>query len=95
MPRSSFSLSLCQVVEMFGAGTAAIVSPIKGINFEGKELVIPLNKKDPEAMSGDIAARMARALMDIQVFCFLCVCRANQAALCVCGWVWVGLGVTG
>merc|ERR1719158_1006980 len=55
-----------RVVEMFGAGTAAIVSPIKGINFEGKELVIPLNKKDPEAMSGDIAARMARALMDIQ-----------------------------
>ena len=54
---------------MFGAGTAAIVSPIKGIRYEDqkKDLVIPLDRDNPDAMSGPLAARLARVLMDIQV----------------------------
>jgi branched-chain amino acid aminotransferase len=42
----SSNLSLCQA---FGAGTAAIVSPVEGFHFQGTDYKIPLNPKDATA----------------------------------------------
>jgi branched-chain amino acid aminotransferase len=37
------------MLEAFGAGTAAIISPVDGISFEGKDYTIPLDPKNPKA----------------------------------------------
>jgi len=52
-----------RMIEAFGAGTAAIVSPVEGFHFDGKDYAIPLN----EAINcGDLTKEMADTLMDIQ-----------------------------
>lgn len=61
------ALDAGKVFEAFGAGTAAVVSPIKAIGFGGKDYEIPLDKSNPDAMIGPIAKRLADAIMDIQV----------------------------
>ncbi len=55
-----------RILEAFGAGTAAVVSPIQTINFRGKDLSIPLNKNDPSAGIGPLAKRFAETIMSIQ-----------------------------
>ena len=54
------------MIEMFGAGTAAIVSPIKAINYLGADLKIPLDPSDPTKQAGKLAMRMADTIMGIQ-----------------------------
>ena len=56
-----------QLIEAFGAGTAAIVSPIKGISFRGTEYEIPLDPDNPEAGAGKLTKRLANDIMAIQV----------------------------
>lgn len=41
-----------RMVEAFGAGTAAIVSPVEGFQYKGKDYAIPLNPDKPEDMAG-------------------------------------------
>ncbi len=60
-------LSVAQLIEAFGAGTAAIVSPVSGFHFQGVDYKVPLNKKDPNAKSGELAQRLWDSLIDIQV----------------------------
>jgi len=55
-----------RLIEAFGAGTAAIVSPVNGIAFEGKEYAIPLDKENPQAKSGKLAQRLMDTIMGIQ-----------------------------
>eukprot|EP01118_Nematostelium_gracile_P018249 TRINITY_DN8056_c0_g1_i1.p1 TRINITY_DN8056_c0_g1~~TRINITY_DN8056_c0_g1_i1.p1 ORF type:complete len:407 (-),score=116.36 TRINITY_DN8056_c0_g1_i1:8-1096(-) len=55
-----------RLYEAFGAGTAAVVSPIKAISYKGKEYAIPLDASDPNAGIGKMAKRMADSIMDIQ-----------------------------
>jgi len=55
-----------RLIEAFGAGTAAVVSPIKGICYKEKELAIPLNKEDPSQSIGPLTKKIADAIMDIQ-----------------------------
>ena len=66
-----------RVKEMFGSGTAAIVSPIKQIRLvkaknssgeitEYEDLIIPLNPKDPKAQAGPLTQRLSDTLMSIQ-----------------------------
>ena len=47
---------------------AAIVSPVKGIHYRGKDYVIPLGKADPNATGkiGPLAEKMASTIMGIQ-----------------------------
>ena len=52
--------------ELFGAGTAAIVSPIKKIFYEGKDVHIPLDPKDPKSQAGPLTKRIADTIMGIQ-----------------------------
>ena len=53
-----------RVIEAFGAGTAAIVAPVKGFAFEGKEYDIPLGGKGGKA--GALTERLSETLMGIQ-----------------------------
>ena len=55
-----------RVLEMFGAGTAAIVSPIKRIKFNDVDLAIPLDPKDPKAQAGPLTAKFANTMLGIQ-----------------------------
>lgn len=48
-----------RIVEMFGSGTAAIVSPIKCLNFKGKDCEIPCNN--------GLAERLFKQITQIQV----------------------------
>ena len=53
-----------RMIEAFGAGTAAIVAPVKGFHFEGKDYDIPLGGKGGKA--GELAERLTDTLMGIQ-----------------------------
>lgn len=55
-----------RVLEVFGAGTAAVVSPVKEIAHGGKVWSVPLDPKDASAGAGPWARRIWRELADIQ-----------------------------
>lgn len=55
-----------RLLEAFGAGTAAVVSPIKGIGYGGRDYAIPLDPADPSAGAGPIARRVWTELLAIQ-----------------------------
>ena len=55
-----------RIIEMFGAGTAAIVSPIKRIKFDEHDLNIPLDSTDPDAQAGPLTKKIAETIMGIQ-----------------------------
>jgi hypothetical protein len=64
-------MPVTQLIEAFGAGTAAIVSPVSGFHFQGVDYKVPLNKNDPKAKSGELAQRLWDSLIDIQVCGFV------------------------
>jgi branched-chain amino acid aminotransferase len=51
-----------RVIEAFGAGTAAIVSPIKAIHYRGKDYAVPLGKNG----AGDLTMRLLDTIQSIQ-----------------------------
>jgi branched-chain amino acid aminotransferase len=53
-----------RMVEAFGAGTAAIVAPVKAFAFQGKEYPVPLSGRDGKA--GKLTERLSETLMGIQ-----------------------------
>ncbi|KAI8923509.1 aminotransferase [Entophlyctis helioformis] len=55
-----------RILEMFGAGTAAIVSPIKRIHYDNQDLNIPVDPKDPTSQAGPLTKRFADTIMGIQ-----------------------------
>lgn len=55
-----------RIIEAFGSGTAAIVSPVKGIVYGDKEYVIPLDKNDSNAASGPLTKHLFERLLRIQ-----------------------------
>ncbi|KAI8889335.1 branched-chain amino acid aminotransferase [Backusella circina FSU 941] len=55
-----------RIIEMFGAGTACIVSPIKRIGFNGMDIHIPLDPSNPESQAGPLTKQINDAIMDIQ-----------------------------
>lgn len=55
-----------RLLEMFGSGTAAIVSPIKHIHWRGKGFDIPLDPSKPDSQAGPLAKRFADTILDIQ-----------------------------
>lgn len=66
MPQLRDAVKAGRVLEMFGAGTACIVSPIKVIEYLGEDLQIPLDPKDPNSQAGPYTKRFNDAIMDIQ-----------------------------
>jgi branched-chain amino acid aminotransferase len=55
-----------RMIEAFGAGTAAVVSPVNRIAFEDKDYAIPLDKDDKNAKAGKLARRIWDTLTNIQ-----------------------------
>ncbi|KAJ1976598.1 branched-chain-amino-acid transaminase bat2 [Dimargaris xerosporica] len=55
-----------RLLEVFGAGTACIVSPVKRISYLGRDIHIPLDPKDPESQAGPLARRINETLLGIQ-----------------------------
>jgi branched-chain amino acid aminotransferase len=66
MPQLVKAVSENRVIEMFGAGTAAIVSPIKRICYKDVDYDIPLDKDDKNAQAGKLTRRLAETIMGIQ-----------------------------
>ncbi|RKP05492.1 aminotransferase [Thamnocephalis sphaerospora] len=55
-----------RLIEMFGAGTACIVSPIKRIQYMGEDIMVPLDPSDPTCQAGPITRRLNDELLAIQ-----------------------------
>mmetsp|Transcript_37170 Transcript_37170/g.61134 ORF Transcript_37170/g.61134 Transcript_37170/m.61134 type:complete len:405 (-) Transcript_37170:148-1362(-) len=55
-----------RMLESFGAGTAAIVSPVNRIGWKGKDYAIPLDREDPNANAGPLATELFNTILDIQ-----------------------------
>ncbi|CAG8465351.1 1109_t:CDS:2, partial [Acaulospora colombiana] len=55
-----------RLIEMFGSGTACVVSPIKGIYYRGLNLTVPLDPNDASSQAGPVTRRLADTLMGIQ-----------------------------
>lgn len=53
-----------RLLEVFGSGTAAVISPVSAINYLGEDVKIPLTGKDGKI--GPVAERLWRELSDIQ-----------------------------
>lgn len=51
------------LIEMFGAGTAAIVSPVDRVGFKGRDIQIPAGEEG----AGPIAKAMLKSITDIQL----------------------------
>ncbi len=60
------ALKAGRVLEMFGAGTAAVVSPINLIGYLGTDYKVPLDAANPAANAGPLAARLSDTIMGIQ-----------------------------
>eukprot|EP00744_Colponema_vietnamica_P003400 GILI01005214.1.p1 GENE.GILI01005214.1~~GILI01005214.1.p1 ORF type:complete len:405 (-),score=96.86 GILI01005214.1:69-1235(-) len=52
-----------RLIEAFGAGTAAIVSPVKRFHFHGQDYNCPIDEAEG---AGPLARRFAKTIMDIQ-----------------------------
>lgn len=52
-----------RLLEMFGAGTAAVVSPVDRVGFQGRDIHIPCG----EDGAGAIAKTMLKTITDIQL----------------------------
>ncbi|OMJ13915.1 Branched-chain-amino-acid aminotransferase [Smittium culicis] len=55
-----------RIREFFGAGTAAVIAPVKEIGYEGIDIKIPLDINDPTSESGPLAKRIYNEIMNIQ-----------------------------
>jgi branched-chain amino acid aminotransferase len=66
MPQLVEAVDSGRLLEVFGAGTAAVVSPVKSITYAGRELAIPLDPADPSAGAGPLTRRVWDSLCAIQ-----------------------------
>jgi branched-chain amino acid aminotransferase len=55
-----------RIIEMFGCGTAAVVSPIKRIQYKETMLDIPLDPKNPTQQAGPLAKKLWDTILAIQ-----------------------------
>lgn len=59
-----------RLLEAFGAGTAAVISPINGIHYKGVDYTVPLDPTNPNAGAGPLASSLHKQILDIQVSSF-------------------------
>jgi len=55
-----------QVSEAFGAGTAAVISPIQAVGIDGRDYLLPVVGRTSEEEAGSVALRLKEALDDIR-----------------------------
>jgi branched-chain amino acid aminotransferase len=66
MPELAKALDEGRVIECFGAGTAAVVSSIESIGYNGKDYQVPLSATNPDQPAGDLTMRMWESICGIQ-----------------------------
>ncbi|KAL1917373.1 uncharacterized protein VTP21DRAFT_5029 [Calcarisporiella thermophila] len=66
MPEVVRAVQEKRMKEMFGAGTACIVSPIKHIQYDDLELSIPLDPSNPQSQAGPLTKRINDTILAIQ-----------------------------
>jgi len=66
MPQLAKALDEGRVIECFGAGTAAVVSPIAKIGYNGKDYTVPLDPTKPEHPAGALTQRVWDSIVGIQ-----------------------------
>lgn len=66
MPELIEALKEGRVIEIFGTGTAAVVSPVNKILYEDVFYDVPVDKEDPSAQIGKYAHKFLIELQDIQ-----------------------------
>ena len=66
MPELLEALAEKRVLEVFGTGTAAIITPVNKILYQDKWYDVPLDVNNPEATIGPYAQKFINELMDIQ-----------------------------
>ncbi|RKP03849.1 hypothetical protein CXG81DRAFT_9038 [Caulochytrium protostelioides] len=55
-----------RLLEVFGSGTAAIVSPVHLIRWRDADVKVPLDPTNPDAQAGPLTSRLADTIMKIQ-----------------------------
>merc|ERR1712025_1263133 len=55
-----------RLIECFGSGTAAILSPVKQIGYRGKRYNVPLDPNNPSEQAGPLCRRLFNTVIDIQ-----------------------------
>lgn len=55
-----------RLLEVFGAGTACVVTPVKNIAYNGEHFAVPLDPQDPKAQAGPLTKQFETAIMAIQ-----------------------------
>jgi branched-chain amino acid aminotransferase len=66
MPELAKALDEGRVLECFGAGTAAVVSSIEMIGYNGKDYQVPLSATNPDQPAGDLTMRVWNEICGIQ-----------------------------
>ncbi|KXS14734.1 branched-chain amino acid aminotransferase II [Gonapodya prolifera JEL478] len=66
MPELVKAVEEGRVMECFSTGTAAVITPIKAIGYESRELAIPLDPSDPTQGAGPLARRLFDEVVGIQ-----------------------------
>ena len=66
MPEFLEALKENRVLEVFGTGTAAIITPVNKILYKDTTYDVPLDVNDPKATIGPYASKFIQQLMDIQ-----------------------------
>lgn len=66
MPELAKAIDEGRVIECFGAGTAAVVSPIEMIGYQGKDYKVPLDPSKPDHPAGALTQRVWDSIVAIQ-----------------------------
>ena len=66
MPEIVSAIEEERLHECFGSGTAAVVSPIELIHYDGVDYQVPLDKTDPSATAGKLTQRVWDTITGIQ-----------------------------
>ncbi len=66
MPELAKAIDEDRVIECFGSGTAAVVSPIELIHYQGKDYQVPLSATNPDQPAGDLTQRVWDTIVEIQ-----------------------------
>ncbi|KAJ3318404.1 branched-chain-amino-acid aminotransferase [Gonapodya sp. JEL0774] len=66
MPELVRAIKERRVIECFSSGTAAVITPIRAIGYEGRDLVVPLDPADPSQGAGPLARRLFDEVVGIQ-----------------------------
>ncbi len=63
MPEVAAAAAEGRLLECFGSGTAAVVAPVNGIGYRGRDIAVPCG--GPAGGAGPLCTRLHRAMSDL------------------------------